>query len=432
VLAMAGLPGESGGIFLLSFKTGERRQLTSPHSYFDSLPVFSPDGRWVAFTRDFGFSAREIFVIAAHGGTAKQLTFDREPTYGATWTADSREIVFASNRGIGGESLWRVAAKGGAPVRLSATLQGGFYPSISRQGNRLVYTESFKDTNIYAYEGPGFGSQPVPGRFGGWKGLILSSRRDDSPNISPGGERIAFASKRTGNEEIWGCDRNGGRLVQLTSFKGPGTGTPRWSPDGRWIAFDSLAAGNPNIYVIDANGGAPRRLTTGHSGNFMPSWSPDGNWLYFKSDRSGSDQLWKIRVAGGVPTQLTHGGASEGFASPDGKLVYFTKRDWGAIWTVPVDGGPEKPLPALERFDKIFRSWGITHQGIYFISREDAPHQTIRFFSFATRQIASLVMLDKEPIWDYPDVALSRDGRRLLSACLDQEVNDLMLIENFH
>ncbi|MBV9304867.1 MAG: protein kinase, partial [Acidobacteriaceae bacterium] len=164
-LALAGLPTESGGIILLSFKTGERHQLTTPHPYFDSLPVFSPDGRWIAFTRDFGRAAREIFVIPARGGTAKQLTFDHEPTYGAAWTEDSREIVFASNRGMGGESLWRMNARGGAPVRLSATLQGGFYPSVSRQGSRLAYTESFQDTNIYAYEGPGFGSGSVPGRF---------------------------------------------------------------------------------------------------------------------------------------------------------------------------------------------------------------------------------------------------------------------------
>jgi hypothetical protein len=47
-------------------------------------------------------------------------------------------------------------------------------------------------------------------------------------------------------------------------------------------------------------------------------------------------------------------------------------------------------------------------------TRQDAAHQTIRFFSFGTRQITSLVTLDKEPIWNYPDVTLSRDGRLLL------------------
>ncbi|MBV8819805.1 MAG: serine/threonine-protein kinase, partial [Acidobacteriaceae bacterium] len=344
-LAVADSPAASGAIFLLSLETGERRQITSPHPYFDYLPVFSPDGRWIAFTRDFGFAAREIFVVPARGGAARQLTFDHEPTYGTAWMADSREIVFASNRGSGGESLWRVAATGGTPRPLLTRPQGGgFNPSISRQGNRLMYTESFRDTNIYVYGGPGFESRSVPGPFSGPKGLILSSRRDDSPSISPDGERIAFVSRRTGNEEIWVCDRNGGQLAQLTSFKGPGTGTPRWSPDGHWIAFDSLAAGNPNIYVIKAEGGTPVRLTGGPSGNFMPSWSFDGKWIYFKSDRSRSDQLWRVPATGGAASQVTRSGASEAFPSPDGKLVYFTKRPWGPIWTVPVDGGPEEPL----------------------------------------------------------------------------------------
>jgi Tol biopolymer transport system component len=432
-LAIAGEPTELGAIFLLSLETGKRRQLTNPRPYFDSLPVFSPDGNWIAFTRDFGFSAREIFVVPVRGGAARQLTFDREPTYGAAWTANSQEIVFASNRGQGGESLWRIALDGGTSRRVLATAQGGgFYPSISRQGNRLVYTESFKDTNIYAYDGPGFENRAKPGRFSGPKGLILSSRRDDSPSLSPGGERIAFVSKRTGNEEIWVCDRNGHQPVQLTFFKGPGTGTPRWSPDGHWIAFDSLAAGNPDIYVIKADGGAPKRLTTGPYTDFMPSWSADSKWIYFKSDRSGNDQIWKIPASGGAPVQLTRMGASEAFPSPDGKLVYFTKRAWGRIWTVPVNGGTEKPLPELKGFEKLFRSWGVLKQGIYFMSREDAQQQTIRFFSFATHRTTSLVVLNKEPIWDYPDVALSGDGRQLLYACLDQEVNDLMLIENFH
>ena len=430
-LALANLSAQSRGISLLSLETGQRRELTRPGPYVDNLPSFSPDGRWIAFTRDFGFSAREIFVVPARGGTARQLTFDREPTYGAAWTADSRDIVFASNRGVGGESLWRVAAKGGSPRLLSATLQGCFYPSISRQGNRLLYTESLQDTNIYAFSGAGFGSQSAPARFGDPHGLIVSSRRDDSPSISHDGARITFVSKRTGNEEIWVCDRNGGHLTQLTSFKGAGTGTPRWSPDGRAIAFDSLAAGNPDIYTIDAEGGTPRRLTTGPFGNFMPSWSPNGKWIYFKSDRSGSDQIWKISAAGGVPIQITRSGACEAFASPDGKLIYFTNHQWGAIWAAPVEGGQEQPVPELKSFDRIFRSWGVLDQGIYFMSRQDKPHQTIRFFSFATRKVTPLLILDKEPIWDYPDVSVSPDGRRLLSANLDQEVNDLMLMENF-
>jgi Tol biopolymer transport system component len=350
-LAIGGEPTGTKGITLVSLKTGAKQQITYPGRYFDTLPAFSPDGRWMAFTRNFGFSAREIFIIPSSGGRVRQLTFDRQPTYGATWTADGREIVFASNRGRGGESLWRISATGGAPQRVSATLEGGFYPSISPDGNKLVYTQSFKDTNIYGYRGSGFARQrdlsqwsQLPGHFSEDGALITSSHRDDSPNISPDGKRIAFVSKRTGNEEIWLCDRDGNGLTQRTSFNGPGVGTPRWSPDGRSIAFDSLAAGNPNIYVMDAQAGEPRCLTSGPHANFMPSWSPDGRWIYFKSDRSGKDQIWKIPSVGGIAAQMTYSGGSEAFASPDGKLVYFTKRPWSAIWTVPLMADRKSPF----------------------------------------------------------------------------------------
>ena len=112
--------------------------------------------------------------------------------------------------------------------------------------------------------------------------------------------------------------------------------------------------------------------------------------------------------------------------------MYYTKVCPGAIWTVPVEGGAEKPVPELQRYDQIFRSWGMIREGIYFMSREESSQQMVRFFSFATRRVTPLLTLEQEPIWNFPNVALSSDGRRLLTARIDQEVNDLMLIENFH
>ena len=430
-LAVSGLPRGAGGIFRVSLKTGLRTRLTRSAVHLDELPVFSPDGKWVVFTRSFGPRLRELFVVPASGGSEKQLTFDHQPTYGATWTADSREIIFSSNRSSGGETLWRIPGGGGTPRRLSATLAGAFYPAISKGGNRLIYTETFLDTNIYSCEGVGFGERSVPGRFNKATVLIRSSRRDDSPSISKAQNRIAFVSRRTGNEEIWRCELDGSNLRQLTSFSGPETGTPRWSPDGSRIVFDSIAAGTPEIYVIDAEGKVLRRLTSELFGHYMPSWSADGNRIYFKSDRSGSDQIWSISAEGGPLTQITRGGGCEAWASRDGKLLYYTNHRWGTIWTVPVEGGSEKPVSELLQFDRIFRSWGVVKQGIYFMSREDRPYQTVRFFSFSTRRVYPLLTFDQEPIWNYPDLALTEDGRVLLTARLDQEVNDIMLIENF-
>src|SRR6185312_14012589 len=111
---------ESGGIFRVSIETGTRTCLTRSSVYLDELPVFSPDGKWIVFTRSFGPRARELFVIPAAGGSERQLTFGHRPTYGAAWTADSKEIVFSSNQGGGGESLWRIPLAGGGPRRLAS------------------------------------------------------------------------------------------------------------------------------------------------------------------------------------------------------------------------------------------------------------------------------------------------------------------------
>ena len=106
--------------------------------------------------------------------------------------------------------------------------------------------------------------------------IVVSTRQDASPAVSPDGSRIAFASDRSGSFEIYLSGSDGSDPVQLTSMKAPDTGTPMWSPDGKQIAFDSRLEGHSDIFVISAQGGSPRRLTTEAYDNMLPSWSRDG------------------------------------------------------------------------------------------------------------------------------------------------------------
>ncbi len=95
------------------------------------------------------------------------------------------------------------------------------------------------DSNIWRIPGPNSSDKKsAPSRF------IASTQPDLEPQFSPDGTKIVFSSARSGNYEIWVCDREGRNPVQLTSFNGPELGSPRWSPDSRWIAFDSPKAGN--------------------------------------------------------------------------------------------------------------------------------------------------------------------------------------------
>jgi Tol biopolymer transport system component len=437
-LALAQLPNgapdaarESGGIWVLSLETGQRRTLTT--GYRDKIPVFSPNGKWIAFVREVSSTASDIFMVSRDGGTVRQLTSDRQQIRGFTWTADSREVVFGSSRSAAGGSMWRSPVSGGPPRPVSATLHDAFDPSISRDGRRLVYREEWLDTNLYLFAAKNVGGA-APSGFDEPIPVVSSTREEHSADFSPDGERIAFVSNRSGNQEIWVARRDGAEAVALTSLRAFRTGAPHWSPDGRRIVFDSWASGTSAIYVVDAAGGVPRIISAGAFGSWMPSWSPDGNWIYFSRGLSGAQEIWKLPAAGGDAIQVTHSGALEAHPSPDGRSIYFSKQvtDKGSnIWSVPASGGTEKPVLELEAFGGIGRCWGVTEQGIFFVSYEQAPRQTVRFLSFQSHKVTALFSLPKQIQWGVNALALSRDGRYAMAAQYDHAVNDLSMIENF-
>ena len=133
--------------------------------------------------------------------------------------------------------------------------------------------------------------------------------------------------------------------------------------------------------------------------------------------------------------QLTHAGASEAQPSPDGRLIFYTKQSptgGYSIWSMPAGGGPEQRVVELDRFHGITRCWGVLEQGIYFMSNEDSPRQTVRFLNFRTRQVTDLFKQEKQIAWGVGALAFSRDGRYALTVQLDHAVSDLMMLENFH
>ncbi|MDQ3545896.1 MAG: serine/threonine-protein kinase, partial [Verrucomicrobiota bacterium] len=321
-------PQERYGIFLVSVEDGEKQRLTSPPDSSDDIyPAFSPDGQTVAFIRSSRLNSEDLYLISMQGGKLQRLTTDDRRVHSFTWTADNREIVFSSNRG-GGFSLWRVAVSGGTPERVAVAGQNAYSPAISRQGNHLAYNVSFLDSNIWRLD-----RASAADRQNSPTKLISSTRQDHSPQFSPDGKKIVFASDRSGSDEIWVCESDGSHPAQLTFFDGPTSGTPRWSPDGQQIVFDARPAGNADIYVMSAEGGKPRPLTLEPSHDVTPSWSRDGRWVYFCSNRSGARQIWKVPAGGGPAVQVTRQGGFEAFESPDGELLYYTKgRGPGGIW----------------------------------------------------------------------------------------------------
>ena len=289
------LVGYTPQIFLLSLDTLERNRIETGCEYAFG-PGFSPLGDSLAYLcirddGDFSLNLREL-----RGGKNQRLFVGPQGIEGPTWTRDGARIIFSysspytrfAERG----DLWQITpGRTESPEKVPVGHDVSS-PIVSSSGNRLAYVQTQINGNIWRVD--------LDGAKAKARILVTSTREQNDPFISPDGRRIVFRSNRSGTNEIWLCDSDGGNAQQLTSFGGALTGTPRWSPDGKQIVFDSRVGGEANVYVIDANGGVPRKLETGTRMNSLPSWSHDGKWIYFASGLTHSNlTVWRVAATGG-------------------------------------------------------------------------------------------------------------------------------------
>jgi serine/threonine protein kinase len=423
--------GEPLGLYLLSVETGEKRRLTTPPRYSsDICGSFSPDGRTLAFVRSLDLGVNDVYRVSLAdnlrpSGEPERLTYENRDIRCPVWTMDGREILYSDGPWW---STGRVVRRVSVSERRESVdpipPQEPFGEdatdlAISPVGQRLIYSRSSWDTNIYRFE-----ILVKSGRVGPPSRFIASTRDDSGPEYSPDGRSIAFYSTRSGTQEIWVCDSDGSTPRQLTFMGGPLTGSPGWSPDGQWIGFDSRKEGNSDLYIISPQGGPVRRLTSHPSYEGHPRWSRDGKWIYFHSDRTGRMEVYKMPAAGGEAMQVTRNGGGMAVESLDGTWLCYYKEAAeealadGSLYMMPVGGGEEKKIASGIGY------FAVADNGIY-IHKD----QTLEFFDFRSGKTTTVTQVEKP--WYY-GLAISPDRRWILSSVLDQTLNDLMLVENFH
>lgn len=431
-------PGATESLFLLGVETGEKRRLTFPSKAAngDIRPAFSPDGRWLAFARGTSSRVDNLFIVPVSGGEARQLSNNQGLMFDLAWLPGGETLAFTAIA-EGKARLFLVAAAEGKPEPVAGIEGKPNDLAVARTAPLLVYSQRDQDSNLYRLnlkEPP----RGVPAGQAAVK-LLSSSYRDDGPQYSPDGRRLAFQSVRTGNWELWVADSDGQRLTQLTSFNGPETGGVSWSPDSRWLAFDSRPDGHADIFIInmESPGQSPRRLTRAPSSEILPAWSRDGQWLYFVSNRTGAQRLWKLPAfapdAESQAVQVIPDGGYEAVEAPDGQTLYFTKFNGSSFFARPVTGpltSPVRPAPAL-RLAGFFHYWTAAAGGLYFIPRDPAPQPFLYFFDFQTQQATQVAALRGVKLNHLVGLSVSPDGRWLLYSQVDRNSGDLTLVENF-
>lgn len=118
---------------------------------------------------------------------------------------------------------------------------------------------------------------------------------DAYPALDPNGSRLAFASNRQGQWDLYVLDLMSGEIQRVTETP-EYDASPSWSPDGKWLAYESYSRAEPaglDIYLVSLEGDQkPVRLTDHPGADYAPAWSPQGRQVAFVSNRTGDREVW--------------------------------------------------------------------------------------------------------------------------------------------
>jgi Tol biopolymer transport system component len=355
----------SGGDIWTVPATGGVASLLVSHAANEARPIYSPDGRQLAFISSRSGNG-DIYLLTLTTGDLKRLTFDDGLEQLDGWSRDGRWIYFSSTSyDIGGlNDVYRVSANGGTPMPVSA----------DRYTNEFFCAPS-PDGKTLAFSARGIAS-------GQWwrKGR---SHIDES--------------------EIWllrSFEGGAGTYERVTQAGGAKELWPMWSADGRTLFYvsDRTDAGNKNyaqnIWTATPGRSEARRISNFTDGRVLwPSISYDGREVVFEHNFA----IWKLDTSSGKASEvsITRRGAASGPAverqrindqiselqlSPDGKKVAFVVR--GEVFAASASDGGEAVRVSNSPAEEYQIAWAPDSRRLVYVSdRDGVPHLFLYDFS---------------------------------------------------
>lgn len=378
-------------IWIVPRAGGDARRLTT-HKGLEGMPMFSPDGKYIAFSGQYDGN-EDVYIVSTVGGEPKRLTYHPYADVVRGWTPDGSKVVFGSSRDTAPkpyDRLWTISVDGGMPEQLPMPMaHKGVY---SPDGKRMAYVrlrEAFdawrhyrggRTTAVWLIDLSDYSIEKIP--------------RDNSNDTDPMwiGNEVYFISDRNHTMNLFSYDTISKEMKQLTfhddfDIKSASAGAdvvvyeqagylhifdpksgkssqvhvkvrgdlpgrrPHFVNVSRLISSGDISptgkravlAARGEIFTVPAKKGDYRNLTKSSGANDrFPAWSPDGKKIAWFSDLSGEYELMIIDQKG-IESARHIKLENPSFYyvpvwSPDSKKILFVDKRLN-LWYVDVKSG---------------------------------------------------------------------------------------------
>ncbi len=222
----------------------------------DYRPVWSPDGRSIAFTST-RTGHRSLWLMDDDGGNVRELTPDRADYGWPAWSPDGKRLSYACNKS-GNHEIYVREIAGGVPRRLT----------FSRVFNGQSWWTP--DASALFFESADAAGNPVLKRVALETGVVenFANADDEFPTVSPDGRSVAVTSEPAVGGEIPAFVLRTADATRVFATRISANGhLITWTPDSRAIVAIRKDGPGENVYRIPVDGGEPRRLT-----DFSADW----------------------------------------------------------------------------------------------------------------------------------------------------------------
>ncbi len=332
-----------GDIYKVASVGGAATALTM-HEAHDFMPVWSHDGKTIAFASD-RYGNFDIFTISVNGGEAKRVTYHSASEYPYDFSQDDKNIIFGSSRmdlntnrqfptGSMPE-LYSVGVNGGRPIQLLTTPAEDV--KVSKDGSKWIYHDKKGGENAWRKHHTSAITRDI------WVYDVKTSKHtkitsfngeDRSPIFTDGEKAMFYLSEESGSFNIHKMNLAGGKSEQLTNYKkhpvrflsAANDGTICFGYDGELYTMKAgLSPKKVGVTILADNRKNDEQLIRVSTGSSI-SVAPNGKEVAFLF----RGEVFVTSVDGGITKRITNTPEQESSVSfsPDSKsIIYSSERN---------------------------------------------------------------------------------------------------------